>query len=80
MKKYTSPFVLLAGGGINLTDSQLGELFNDPALAGDWTTFWAEYGELISEVNPDFRIGDESTWPAGFSREDPDTWGLLIPW
>ena len=77
MKKYFSPFVILATGTISMTDSQLGELGIEVDVAA-WDDFWAEAEEFVNENYPNFNVNDSSTWPSGFSLGDSDSWPILL--
>ncbi len=77
MKKYFSPFVILANGTITMTDSQLGELGIDIDV-GAWNEFWAACdGQVLPEYE-NFDIQNPGTWPAGFDQYDQESWYILL--
>lgn len=77
MKKYFSPFVILATGTISMTDSQLGELGIEVDVAA-WDVFWAEAKEIVEGLYPNFNVNDSESWPNGFNLGDSDTWNNLL--
>ena len=76
MKKYLSPFIILANGTITMTVSQLGQL-GITIDVGKWNAFWESAGDMVEEFFPGFIVEDKSTWPEGFDSADPNTWGVL---
>ena len=77
MKKYLSPFIILANGTINMTVSQLGQL-GITIDVGQWAAFWEASGDLVQGIFPTFDIQNPDTWPEGFDSADPNTWHILI--
>lgn len=77
MKKYFSPFVILATGTISMTDSQLGELGIEVDVAA-WDEFWAEAQEIVEGLYPNFNVNDSASWPNGFNLGDSNTWNNLL--
>lgn len=72
--RYTTPVFLNANGTITLTVSQAAALgLSEPAK---WEEFWEEAKD--SCIYEDFDVNIESTWPAGFSLADPDSWFILL--
>ena len=76
MKKYLSPFVILANGTINMTVSQLGQL-GITIDVGQWDAFWEASGDFVQDIFPTFNIEDRTTWPEGFDSADYNTWHIL---
>ncbi len=75
-KTYTIPNFFAANGTITLTVSQQAALgLGD---AAEWDEFWADAEEFANELFPDFNVNDTSTWPAGFSLSNPDSWYILL--
>ncbi len=77
MKKYLSPFIILANGTITMTVSQMGQLGITIDVAA-WDDFWdAAEGQVLDEYK-NFNINDPSTWPEWFDQNNQDTWWKLI--
>ncbi len=74
MKKYLSPFIILANGTINMNVSQLGQLGVGEEVVSEWDKFWEENGDVFQDVCPDFNVNDPSTWINDFDLKDPSTW------
>ena len=80
MKKYLSPFIILANGTISMTVSQLGQLGVGEEIVTKWEEFWAEAEESVKDNFPDFDVNIDSTWPEGFSLSDQESWYILLGW
>ena len=78
MKKYLSPFIILANGTINMNVSQLGQLGVGEEVVSEWNVWWADAQEFAEANYPDFDVNNQGTWPAGFSLSDPESWDVLL--
>ena len=70
MKKYLSPFIILANGTINMTVSQLGQLGVGEETINNWNAFWEEHKDDINALSPSFDINDDQTWFNLFPFDD----------
>ena len=78
MKKYLSPFIILANGTINMNVSQLGQLGVGEETVNEWNVWWADAQEFAEKNYPNFDVNNQDSWPEGFLLSVSETWDVLL--